>query len=173
MFPPHVVDRAGSGRRTAMGARSRRTYVWPMIVALLLAAPGPVAAKVEIVGAPDAMQLSAEEAPLREVLAAMAAQFNLTYEPTPELDRLVGGTYSGTLQQVLARILDGYDYVTNFSPNGIELKVWGPSRAIPYLGSGAAHNPVAPASQVPPPPAPIRSPGMPGHPMANTHAPPR
>jgi len=148
-------------------------WIWPMIVALLLAGPRPVAAKVEIVGAPDEVQLSAQDAPVREILAAMAARFNLTYDPAPELDRVVDGTYSGTLQQVLVRILDGYDYVTIFSSDGIELKVWGPSQAIPYLLPGAPPNPMTPASQVPGPPPPIRSSGMPGHAPATMHAAPR
>jgi hypothetical protein len=43
---------------------------------------------------------------------------------------------------VLARILDGYDYIVNFSVNGIELKVLGRSGLI------------ARPSDVPPPPGP-------------------
>jgi hypothetical protein len=124
----------------------------------------PASAKTEVEGRPDAVRLSAEEASVSEVLAALAARFNLTYTPSPEFDRAVGGVYSGTLQQVLARILDGHDYVANFSVNGIEIQVLGrsgtiarPSDVPPLPGPATA------ASQIPPAP-PVFNPGTPANP---------
>jgi len=127
----------------------------------------PASAKTEVEGRSDAVHLSAEDASVNEVLAALSARFNLTYTPAPELDRAVAGVYSGTLQQVLARILDGYDYVANFSVNGIELKVLGrsgliarPSDVPPLPGSATA------ASQAPPVP-PVFNPGNSAKPARN------
>ena len=164
------VDLAYQSARGPRPANHLRALTWLTFAALLLAiSSGPAAAtKIEIEGATDAMQLSAEDAPLGEVLAALAARFNLTYEPAPQLDRQVGGTYSGTLQQVLVRILDGYDYVTNFSADGIELKVWGSSQIIQYPRPGATSVPIA--NQVPMLPGSIRPSGIPGQMPANAQA---
>jgi hypothetical protein len=53
----------------------------------------------------DALRLLAEDAPIDEILAALSAKFNLTYCSEPELDRTVAGAYSGTLQQVMGRMV--------------------------------------------------------------------
>jgi len=130
-------------RHNSVGARLMMALIWRAMIAVLVSTvQAPALAKTEIEGLSDAVRLSAEDASVNEVLAALSARFNLTYTPAPELNRAVAGVYSGTLQQVLARILDGYDYVANVSVNGIELKVLGRSGSI------------ARPSDVPPPPGP-------------------
>ncbi len=159
-------DRSISGRgRSAFGARATVAFTWPAIIAVLISTmPGPASAKTEIEGRADAVHLSAEDASISEVLAALSAQFNLTYTPAPELDRAVAGVYSGTLQQLLGRILDGYDYVTKTSVDGIELKVLGRSGSI-ARPSGLPPPPslATATSQIPTPP-PVFNPGPPGMP---------
>lgn len=174
---PGFVDLDCRRRNGPLAAIRLRAFIWPTFAALLLMmtlAPA-AAAKIEIKGPADAMQLLAEDASLSEVLAALAARFNLNYEPTPELDQQVDGTYSGTVQQVLVRILDGYDYVANFSSDGIEVKVWGRSQTIPYSRSNATASPPASINPVPvPPPAvPVRPSGIPGQAAVNAQAAPQ
>src|SRR6266568_8741129 len=108
-------DRFNSGRRcNRFSARLTVDFIWPALIAALLSAmPAPASAKIEVEGQSDTVRLMAEDASLNEVLAALSAKFNLTYTSEPELDRVVAGAYLGTLQQVLARILIGYDYVAN------------------------------------------------------------
>ena len=84
-------------------------------------------AKTTVDGEPTAVSLTADDAPISEVLTALSAKFDLVYTPTPGLDRTIGGNYSGTLQQVLERILDGCDYVVSYSDDKIELRVIGRS----------------------------------------------
>lgn len=84
-------------------------------------------AKTKVDGDLEAVSLTVEEAPISEVLAALSAKFGFVYTPTPGLDRIIGGIYSGTIQQVLERVLDGCDYAVSFSGERIELKVLGPS----------------------------------------------
>lgn len=91
--------------------------------------PVEASAKTNIEGQSDAMSLTAEDAPLGEVLAALSAKFGLIYTPTPGLNLTIGGTYSGSLQQVLTRILDGCDYVAGYSDDKIELEIFGLSGA--------------------------------------------
>ena len=73
----------------------------------------------------------AKGASVSKALAALSAQLNLTYTFEPGLDHPLEGDYSGTLQHVLKRILDGYDYVIEISDDGIELKVLGLSAVMP------------------------------------------
>src|SRR5262245_53545715 len=119
-------------KRNSFGARLMLALIWRGMIAVFVSTmQAPALAKTEVEGPSDAVRLSAEDASVNEVLAALSARFNLTYTPAPELNRAVAGVYSGTLQQILARILDGYDYVASGSVNGIELKLLGRAGSSP------------------------------------------
>jgi hypothetical protein len=128
MRRPNHLKFAGGCYRVA-GRRTLGFVLAALIAVVLSAMPAPASAKIEIEGRSDALRLEAQDASLEEVLAALSAKFNLTYSSEPELDRTVSGAYSGTLQQVVRRILHGYDYVLNFSVERIELNIVGESRA--------------------------------------------
>jgi hypothetical protein len=96
-----------------------------VVAAMLGMTLGETSAKTNIEGKSDAISLTAEDAPIGEVLAAFSAKFGLIYTPAPGLNLTVAGTYSGTLQQVLTRILDGCDYVASYSGDKIELTIFG------------------------------------------------
>ncbi len=49
----------------------------------------------------------------------------IRFETSEPLSRHVTGTYSGTLQRVFSRILDGYDHVIRSMSSGIQLVVGG------------------------------------------------
>ena len=101
------------------------------IIAILLTLTlGEALAKTKVEGTSDALSLEVEDAPIDEVIAELSAKFGLIYTPTPGLNHTVGGTYSGTLQQVLTQILDGCDYVASYAGDKIELKVLGRSGSI-------------------------------------------
>ncbi len=103
-----------------------------IVATVLLLTSRDASAKTMVERDSDAVSVTAENAPIGEVLAELSAKFGLIYTPTPGLDRTVGGTYSGTLQQVLARVLDGCDYVVSYSGDKIELKILGRSDSIPH-----------------------------------------
>src|SRR5258708_38452897 len=90
------------------------------IAVLVSTMQAPASAKTEVEGRSDAVRLSAEDASVNEVLAALSARFNLTYTPAPELDRAVAGRYSGALQQKMWRAPEDDVYVANFSGNSRE-----------------------------------------------------
>jgi len=116
-----------SGRgNNISGGRLTTAIMASCVVATTLAVTlGEAWAKTKVEGESDTVSLTAENAPVDEVLAELSAKFGLIYTPTPGLNRTVGGTYSGTLQQVLTRILDGCDYVASYSGDKIELKILG------------------------------------------------
>jgi hypothetical protein len=98
-------------------------------------APGPATARSDIVGQADALEVQAENASIGEILDALSAKFTLSYKLPPNLPRSMTGDYSGTLNQVLARILDGNDYVVENSEDGIKVIVLGASAASNSPGS--------------------------------------
>jgi len=106
-----------------------------MVAATLCMTNGEAAATIAVDGKSNAVSLTVDEAPINEVLAALSAKFDLTYTPTPGLQRIVGGSYSGTLQEVLERILDGCDYVVSYSGDKIELKILESSRPTAHASS--------------------------------------
>ncbi len=150
-------------RSTHLGKRQKAAFIWRVMTALLLSTmPARPSAKIEVAGQWDALRLTAEDASIDEILAALSAKFNLTYSSAPQLDRTVAGAYSGTLQQVMGRVLDGYDYVVNVSGERIELKVLSRSGSVakpsmlpppPSQAAATAPTPVAPAALNPNAPA--------------------
>jgi hypothetical protein len=98
-------------------------------------------AAADVQGDPSAVQLRAENASTREVLDALAAKFGLKYKLSVQIGREVGGSYSGTLRQVLARVLDGTDYVVQVNENGIKVIVFGASGVTAIAANGQTAGP--------------------------------
>ncbi len=73
----------------------------------------------------NAVIIEIRDAPMAEVLSALAAAFKLRYRTTATLDGPVSGTYRGSPQQVLARLLDGYNYVVKKEAGPLEVLVLG------------------------------------------------
>jgi hypothetical protein len=139
---------------------------------------GPASARSDIAGQLDAIELQTENASIAEILDALSAKFTLSYKLPPNLPRSMTGDYSGTIDQVLARILDGNDYVVENSEDGIKVIVLGVSGANNSSGSrlasvvavqtpaSADQNIAPPAVSSPPPPPsslnlPVSNPSLP------------
>lgn len=123
---------------------------------LLIRFVQPCSAATEVSGHPNQMQVNAENASIREVLDALFAKFKVSYKLPPNVSRNVTGHYSGSLRQVLGRILDGNDYIVTVSGGSIEVVVFG------------ASGPTAPGSAV----ARTESPGIPTTSASSSIAPP-
>ena len=124
-----LVFRCG---RTVGGGRLAAAFMASCVFATTLSLTlNDASAKTKVEGNPDAVTLTAEDAPIGEVLAALSTKFGVVYTPTPGLNGTVGGTYLESLQDVLTRVLDGCDYVISYSGDKIEVTVMGQS------GSGA------------------------------------
>jgi len=126
---------------------------WPTTViggaiAMLCMTLAQASATITIEGKSNAMSLTVDEAPINEVLAVLSAKFAIAYVPTPGLPRTVGGSYSGTLQQVLERILDGCDYVVSYSADKIELKILESSGSTAHASGLPPQSNLTPASGV-------------------------
>lgn len=74
----------------------------------------PNAAGVEplrLRGDAAALRLDLHQTTIADVLSALHAAFHINYRASIALDEPVNGTYAGSLERVIARVLNGYDYV--------------------------------------------------------------
>lgn len=105
---------------------------WLLVTAILLAAlfnAQSVRAETRVSGAPNAVRVEARDASVNEVMAALVASFELRYRSPASLTRRVTGTYEGSLQHVVARVLDGYNFVMKTGSEGVEAWVYGAAQA--------------------------------------------
>jgi hypothetical protein len=134
--------------------RGTALFSWPALIGALLSVTlGPAAAETQVRGQPDDMSLQAENASIGEILAALSAEFNIGYKLAAIPGRSVTGNYSGTLQQVLVRVLDSYNYFIKNLDDRMEIVVLGAVSPASASNSNGHPPPVAvlanPVSVVP------------------------
>jgi hypothetical protein len=172
MRQPHNLISRGSRDSAA-----EKPLVWAAVFAAVIGSmPGPASAVSEVDREEDTVKLRAENASIREVLDALSGKFKVSYKVPSNLPRNVTGEYSGALNQVLARILDGNDYVVETSEDGVKIVVLGASGGAPSSSVAAVAAAVpAPASRELPAPAPSSRPPLlssgPNLPAANPSLP--
>jgi len=91
------LDHCISARRhNSFGARLMMALTWRAMIAVLVSTmQAPASAKTEVEGRSDAVRLSAEDASVNEVLAALSARFNLTYNARARARPCCGGRLFG------------------------------------------------------------------------------
>lgn len=136
--------------------RSARVVALSLLVMIKLTAiPSHASAQTRVEGQPSALSVQVDNAPLNEILDALGRDFNVKYRAAPPGGRNLSGVYSGTLPQVLARVLDGYDYIIEAFDDGIRVTFVGLSNQPTIMLSSSA----AAATTRPSPP--LGSPGVP------------
>ncbi len=101
---------------------------------LLLGMPATSArAEVNVEGTPAALLVTTTRDAVSDVMSALAATFNVRYRSAVRLDAAAGLKYSGSLGEVIGRLLDGYSYVIRKDQDVFEVVVVGSNgaRAIP------------------------------------------
>jgi hypothetical protein len=88
-------------------------------------AAGVARAGVLVEGTPAAVRVTADQAAIADVLAAVTGNFNATYRSAVPLDVPAGPAYAGSFAQVIARLLDGYNYVVKRDGQATEIVVFG------------------------------------------------
>lgn len=90
-------------------------------LSLMLLAPQPGRAEVLLEGSTADVRLEATQASVDEILVAFGRTYNVRYRTSIALDRPVTASYSGPLMRVIARVLEGYDYVARTSSDGVDI----------------------------------------------------
>ncbi len=119
--------------------RGRR---WPAFTALLAIAASlshtAGFASPAVTGSADAVRIDAGDASINEILETLAHSFDLKYKPTPALNKQLTGTYQGSLRRVIARVLEGHNYVLRDRGGMLELTILTPDRRTAHPAQATA-----------------------------------
>jgi hypothetical protein len=110
------------GWQTATG---KRGCCWGAVAALACGLATSAVAEVRVEGNLNALRITAGGEPLSEILSAFGARFPVEYRTSVPLDAAINGAYSGSLSQVVSRLLDGYNYVIKQDSALTEILVFG------------------------------------------------
>ena len=135
------------------------------LVGALVVLSSPVTnAETRLTGQVDAVRLEARDASIEDVLTALGATYGLRFSTQTPLGAHITGTFTGPLLKVVARVLEGYDYVSKSTNGAVEVAVVG------VVGDQAVPSPATPpafATLPPPPRVPsIRAESAPAAPLA-------
>jgi hypothetical protein len=135
-----------------------------VVAVVLMAAPAPVLAAAQVSGNPQAVRIEAQNTSIADILGALGRDFGVKYTSSADLDRPITGTYEGSLQRVLARVLDGYNFVVKTRDGRIDLTVLGTQSGPGTAVAATAPTPAAPraapvAAATVAPPLKAESPG--------------
>jgi hypothetical protein len=133
--------------KITMAHALRRSSVVAALVASLAAPPVTAMAAAQVSGSPQNVSVDAQNSSLKDILSALGKQFNVHYQSTANLDKQLSGTYEGSLRRVVARLLEGYNFIITTNQDMIEVTVLGTQglqtggAASPITGSNAAAQP--------------------------------
>ena len=98
---------------------------------LLALGSASAGAAVRVDVQPGGVVVNASNATVAEILTALRETGYLHYRTPVDLSRTVSGTFKGTLQRVVSRLLDGYNFTLQVSDNRIEAVIIGLAGAMP------------------------------------------
>jgi hypothetical protein len=125
--PRNTADFSASASRAAIG----------LGIALAIA-PVWAHAEIQVHGTPQAVVVEAQNATVREILVALTDTFKVEFRSAANLDKRLTGTYEGTLQQAVSRILKSYDFVVKSGQAGLEITLLGAGKPVLVLGTRPA-----------------------------------
>jgi hypothetical protein len=105
-----------------------RYLLMPVAVVIGQACEPVASAETLITGAENDLTIEAHAASVQDILAILGDRFGLRYHGTSSVDRSIEGTYTGSLRRVVARLLEGHDYVIKTDGGHIEVFVLGAAR---------------------------------------------
>ena len=119
--------------------RQNRPSRW-LLAALACTLATIARAEVHVEGDPTAVRVTTSQDAISDVLSALAAALKVKYRSSIRLDARANETYSGSLREVVARLLDGYNYVIKKNQDTIEIVVIGQrgekAIAVPHAKGG-------------------------------------
>ncbi len=90
---------------------NQRECVFALTIAFVCSLPTIASAEVHVEGSPAAVRITTSRDTISNVLSTLAATFNVQYRTAIPLDAAADASYSGSLRQVISRLLDGSNYV--------------------------------------------------------------
>jgi hypothetical protein len=99
-----------------------------LVGGLFALVPAATLAETRLERQRDAIRIEMRDASVQEVLSLLAENYGLRFRTHTKLDRRITGTGEGPLARVIARVLDGYDYVVKNVNGSTEIVVLGIQR---------------------------------------------
>jgi hypothetical protein len=127
------------------GLRSPMPWAGILAVSLLICDSGAARAQIRVDGPADAVRIDVVNAPLRDVLGTLRTKYGLRYRGNDALDAMKTVRLTAPLRRVVARLLEGSDFVIAATPGGLDVLI---------LRQSAAGNIVSPRAVPAPAPAP-------------------
>jgi hypothetical protein len=95
--------------------------------------PKTAQGEVKVEGTVAAVRVATTQDTIAGVLSAFATTFDVRYRTSVPLDRVLSGSYTGSLRQVISRLLDEYNYVIKNEGETTEIIIVGTigERSIP------------------------------------------
>ena len=112
-------------RRLRVRRAGLRRSSWTALLMIACGAAGVARAGVLVEGTPAAVRVTADQAAISDVLSTVTRNFNGRYRSAIPLDAPAGPAYAGSLAHVIARLLDGYNYVVKRDGQATEIVVFG------------------------------------------------
>jgi hypothetical protein len=103
----------------------KRRYLVAAVTALACGFATSASAEVHVEGDLSALRVATNGDTLSDVFSAFGSSFDVKYRTAVPLDAEISGVYSGSLSQVVSRLLDGYNYVIKKDQGLIEIIVFG------------------------------------------------
>jgi hypothetical protein len=135
------------------GSARFRLFAALTLGSVLVAAPKLAFAETQVQGSPDAVRIEAQDSPIENVLTALGGAFDLRYRSSTNLDKKVTGTYQGPLRRVVARVLEGYNFVLSTKNGRVEVTVLGAQNSTSVAAAKIPNPATAKAAASPPPAA--------------------
>jgi hypothetical protein len=111
----------------------------------LAAAPSAALADAQVRGSREAVTVEAKNTSVEDVLKALSGAFDVHYRSSVNLQTHLTGSYAGSLQTVMKRVLDGYSYFVKIGDGRIDLTVLDAPQNAPSIGASDLVRVVAPA----------------------------
>jgi hypothetical protein len=110
------------GRHAIRGKRG--CLLWA-VTALACAMATTASAEIHVEGDLSALRVTTSGDALSDVLSAFGALLPVKYRTSVPLNVEINGAYSGSLSQVVSRLLDGYNYAIKQDSGLTEIIVFG------------------------------------------------
>lgn len=133
----------------ACGLRFALPWAGILLAALFDCQGASASERISIDGRPDAVRIDVVDARLGDVLEALRARFALHYRSKDGLDTAKTVKLDAPLDRVVARLLQGYDFIITVTLGGVDVLILRqnastnivPARAVP-TGTPAAPMPI-------------------------------
>jgi hypothetical protein len=114
------------------------TVCWVALGVALAIVPARTHAETIVRGTVQDVVVEAQNASVRDILVTLTNAFDVQFKSSADLNKHLTGTYKGTLQQAVSRILQGYDLVMKSDQEGLEITLLGTRRSVAAVAAPPA-----------------------------------